>query len=188
MELIQFLESQRTNYLKAFEIALSKLVANKEYVTFVEVLDSKKVVSNNFDTSFYKFRHDLLPKTKDNTYIDVVVNYIPTFFDTPLLIRSNRIEILIESFAWDGCEISFVSGDFDVNCLSSWYKKWINIDNNQTEFQIQELIHSIEFTITGKNIQLEFDFGTAKTNSVIELLDILSRNNINRLLIKSLYK
>jgi hypothetical protein len=76
MDTANFFESQRTDYLKAFEIMKTRLTRNDFYL-LTEPID-KKVIQN----LFHSFRYDFLVKTNESEgYINTTTNVNPTLFD-----------------------------------------------------------------------------------------------------------
>jgi hypothetical protein len=190
MEIVQFFEDQRMEYLDALQIILSRLNNEHKYEPIIEPLDQLKNGEEKEDKLFHYFRYDILTKAENNDgYYEIKVNVNPIKFVEPVILRYRLTESLIQSFVWNACVIRFPENQFNPKLLVGWYTKWIKPQQNQIGTTMQEAIHrvSIPDETENKNAIL-IDFGSIPTLGVIELFDIFSNNRILKLVISSFYE
>jgi hypothetical protein len=190
MEIVQFFENQRIEYLNAMQIILSRLKEKHKYDPIIEAVDQLKTVKEQANRLFSFFRFDILTKAESNDgYYEIKVNVTPIKFAEPVMLHYGRTEILIQSFVWNACVITFPEYQFNPNLLIGWYTKWIKPEQNEIGTNVQEAIHriSIPEEIENKNA-IVIDFGSIPTFGVFELFDIFSDNRIRKLAITSFYE
>ena len=182
MDIVHFFESHRTDYLKAFEIMKARLTQNDFYV-LTEPID--KEYSENGSGLFSFFRYDFLVKEKNSeNYTDMAVNVNPTLFDLPQVLTYSSIEILMQSFVWNGSKFSFDT-NIKIDFLNEWYEKSIQIDNEKYDSTIKNVIHRVT-PIDDKTVIL--DFGTLGCEKIFELFVKLGSSGVSRMTIESVYE
>jgi hypothetical protein len=178
MTITDFLEEERGKYIKAFNLVKEK-VKTRYTEVFIEVLDD-----NNAENSFFpSFRYDIFPKVDNESFVDIVVNNNPTFFDIPQKFTYLNLEITVYSFAWNGCVIKFFSEDFKPLNVMPWYAKNIQIYEEEMNVEFKSVIHSIVFNENSITI----DFGSINVGEILKLFEIFTFSKTTHIEISSSY-
>jgi hypothetical protein len=178
MDIVRFFESQRTDYLKAFEIMKTRLT-RKDFYLLTEPIDKE---SNS--KSFPFFRYDFLVKTNESEgYINTTTNVNPTLFKSAQLLKYDSIEMRLQSFVWNGCKLTFDT-NIKIDFLNEWYDKSIQPDNEQYDTAIKNVIHSVTFI---DNKIAIIDFGTVDCKKLFDLFDTLKISGVSKIIIESCY-
>jgi hypothetical protein len=179
MDIVQFFESQRTDYLKAFEIMKTRLT-QQDFYLLTEPIDKE---SNSEYFSF--FRYDFLVKTNESEgYINTTTNVNPTLFESAQLLKYDSIEMLLQSFVWNGCKLTF-DINIKIDFLNQWYEKSIQIDNERYDATIKNVIHSVTFI---DNKTAIIDFGTVNSKNLFDLFGTLKISGVSKIIIESSYE
>ena len=72
MEIFDFLETQRNEYMKALRIMHNKI--NAQYETFVEPIEYRENNSYTNITGLNFYRYDVIAKTNEDSYSEITVN------------------------------------------------------------------------------------------------------------------
>ena len=72
MEIFDFLETQRNEYMKALRIMHNKI--NAQYETFVEPIEYRENNSYANITGLNFYRYDVIAKTNEDSYSEITVN------------------------------------------------------------------------------------------------------------------
>lgn len=118
--------------------------------------------------------------TTDDEYIMEDIFSFPVYRDLV-----NETEIEINPFAWFNCEIEFYpNADSVKGLIDLWFQKWYYPKNKANPFF--NVIHIINGPYKEKvGCELyQIDFGTAPAEAFMELIILVSRKGIDRILIK----
>lgn len=190
MEIVQFFENQRMEYLNALQTIHSRLNHEHKYEPIIEPIDQLKNGEEKENKLFPFFRYDILPKAESNDgYYEIKVNVNPIKFAEPVILHHGRMEILIQSFVWNDCVVRFPEHQFNPKSLIVWYTKWIKPQQNQIGTTMQEAIHRVSIPEETENKNaIVINFGSIPTLGVIELFDIFSNDRIWKLAVTSFYQ
>jgi hypothetical protein len=132
MELIDFLTSEREEYLKGLKILFERL-ENAGQQAFVETIELREGEREKDNMLFDFFRYDILVKLDDDDYFEIKVNVNPSIYEIPKEFNEGPIEILLNSFVWNACSMSFSTLVLDMKLIRAWYLKWIQPDEKNFE-------------------------------------------------------
>jgi hypothetical protein len=185
LTIIDFLETQRREYLAALNLMLNKI--SLEYETFVEPIEYKENISKSEIENLNYYRYDVFPKTGEDCYTEIIVNVDPTIFDTIKIFKFKDLDIFIKSFVWNASEFRFGKSNIDPTLLVAWFLKWININDDVMYKTFQTFIHGIIINETDDDHTIVFDFGTVEVNAIMELFELLSDLGVKKIEIESFY-
>jgi hypothetical protein len=187
MKLIEFLTSQREEYLKGLKTLYERLETAGQQA-FVETIELREGEGESDNMLFDFFRYDILVKSDDNDdYFEMKVNVNPSTYKIPMEFNEGRLEILLESFVWNACLINCSTLVLDMKLIRAWYLKWIRPNENFFEIKAIGVIHSVTIQSDKSEKEIGVDFGSAPVAAVLELFSILAKANIDRVFIKSGY-
>jgi hypothetical protein len=182
MDIVNFFESQRADYLKAFDMVKTKL-SQDEFTLFAEPLDEE--FSEDGASLFSFFRHDFLIQTAESdAYFNTDVNVNPTIFEASQIAFYNSIEIILKSFVWNKCVFTS-DRDIQPEVLNNWYSESIEPANTSTDVTIKNVIHSLIYQDTK---QIVIDFGSATTDRLRSLLQVFQDAGLKKIIIESGYE
>ena len=188
MNLKEYLEQQREDYIKAVQMVFMKVSHPMSVVkeSFLECLETENISIPNEKEIFDFFRFDVLCKGSDGYFYDIKVNVNPDF--EMKAFKELDIEIVMKSFVWNACEFSFTLPSFDPNSLSAWFKYWIKPNKQELSKNIQETVHSISFEKKEEEVKVFLDFGTVHSEGIIELINLLCQEGVKKLFVQSMYE
>lgn len=107
----------------------------------------------------------------------------------PIEFEFEGLQIELNPFFWNGCEIHFNVNEYEFEAYLDWAKKWIDINdenNKNTEIEFAGLIHNVQPPeLINREYTLSIDFGTAEVESFLELLKMLEYIGVKRIKIDS---
>lgn len=181
MELSELLSKHREAYLTFFAIQKSECEGASEVLLEMKNDDQEEI--------FRLYRFDCLGKNEDGSFKISEFNN-DTYLNHPAVdFEYNGLIVEVNPFFWNGCEIHFKDKNYNFDAYIDWAKKWIDIDDenkNNAETEFAELIHNVQPPeLTNGKCTLAIDFGTAKTESFMELLIILKEIGVTKITIAS---
>lgn len=183
--MISLFEKAYTSYIKAFHQTCKKIETEYSQQYSAEILF--------FDSSWSKHirnlsRFDLAVKDNDNLeFIEVSLNNLKTV-KTEIELNKN-LHVVVSPFVWNGVEIT--CSTFDPSCVSfsNWFLKWMDPEDKKEKdsFGLHGIIHSlsVEQSPEPDKSKLNVDFGSAPTDSLIELLNLLHLQGNEKLYLDS---
>jgi hypothetical protein len=184
----ELLTNERSQYMRTFQEGLKQ---NKTDSSAIEVMLQVTADQNRSQPEIFQlYRYDLINRNKEgkidltefNLDKDSLLKYNQQVFDF------NGIEVEINPFVWNGCELTFSNEPKNWNSYYSWAKKWLDIGDNKklSPDGFQNVIHSVTFPKeeNGK-WTTSIDFGTAPINSFKELMLTLSGQGIKKIEVHS---
>ena len=181
MEIRELLEQHRSHYIKYF------LEVSKDCNGDCEVLVDQK--NDEPDELYRLYRMDCIEKNEDGTFNIIEYNNDAFLNHSPISFSGNDVNIEICPIFWNGVEIGITGFDGEFTEVTSWARKWIDIEDSnsrETPEGFTGAIHNFYKPETHEEkIYLSIDFGTAGIVAITELIDILLENNVKNIRIHS---
>ena len=176
MEIAELFDIHRQHYVKLFKNFVKENAAG-QFEVLLETEDE-----------FSFCRVDAVNKIQgEDTPVELEIS---EFLDHELIETSfNEKRLLIDPFLWNDCEFLIDAQPSSWEDILEWTKKWMDIISikKPNEEGITSVIHSISSPIQKEEwISFSIDFGTADSESMLELISILaSYPSINTIMIGS---
>jgi len=181
MKIEQILNLHRDNYLKYFKEEIKKCKGSSEVLLEMKNKDCKEI--------YRLYRFDCIEKKEDGTFGIIEFNFDSYLNHESLNFNFHNLNIEINPFFWNGCEIYFKNQNCDFNRLEKWTEKWIDINDekiNINEKEVAELIHNVQPpNIENDNYCIAIDFGTAKVEAILDLFIVFKNIGIKEIILNS---
>ncbi|MGH1466414.1 MAG: hypothetical protein ACRBBQ_13745 [Cognatishimia sp.] len=176
MDILALLEALRTDYLQEFEAAYYQQIEVNEQV-FPEI-------ALEISGGLYKrlFVVDLIGRNGEaNSAIEVGISKAVYGGEVSFHYRDLTIEF--GRVSWDSMRFVIQPAHEELVGFEQWFDKWIDLDGTRhVDDQIlSNVIHSSRL----ENGLVEVDFGSAPTNSAVELFDLFNMNEVKTVLVSS---
>lgn len=181
MEIEELLDKHRKHYIKNFAEAI------QEYPGVKEVLFDQKTEEPNELYRLYRF--DSIERKVDDNFKVIEFNH-DTFLDHPTIhFDLNNVKIELNPIMWNGVEIEIENFNGKMDEVHDWIKKWIDIDSlkeNKTNNPLLGVIHNFQRPQNlDKFTNFAIDLGSAETEALTELLQIITQKNPTKIRIHS---
>lgn len=173
-DLLRSFEPIRSYYLRCYEKSLSAALVDLDKVVVELLLELPK--PDEAEPLFKTTRVDIFGTKPDGGHHVREVNVSPRTAGAGL--PGFSVPILLEPCVWNGLEIE-VEGSSPPADLPGWVARWLDLeDRTFTEaLAFQSVIHSfLRPRETPGGYELAFDMGSAPTEALADLLDIVTRD------------
>ncbi|MYM54777.1 hypothetical protein [Thalassovita mangrovi] len=178
-DLLSLIETLQSNYVREFEAAYYQQLDLNEAV-FPEI-----AVEMSGGTYKKLFVIDLVAR---NGAKQAAVEILPTTkaYDGGIATNYRSISFVIGQATWDNISITLEPAKNNLVGFEAWFDKWMDLDGKRREegSPTSNIIHSVSF----HEDQMEIDFGTTSTAAFVELVDLFSKNGIEKVRIESTRK
>lgn len=181
MDFREIIKGQRDTYLKQLTKFYSERTTGAKEILLELNGDEKERVFRLYRLDHYEQVDGEGKPTELGA--DTYLNHQRTNFNL------GQLNIELNPFFWHGCDFILKQGLSDIDWLRSWTKKWIDEeDKNPTDTNgLSGVIHNVTRPTSTTNNETKFsvDFGSADTDSFIELIETIEKQGIKDLRIGS---
>jgi hypothetical protein len=185
MSIVSLIYDERTRYVDFFDLAVRSAKSENP------VAASELLISVNDESIQYPYRYlrlDLIGKTEANEdkvyelWLDPDTNVDGKGFDL------GGLTLEIYPFTWCGAQIAFDKALPDEEKLKRFLTEWLDIADERADPDsgLSNAIHSATHIETNGQLWfLTIDFGTASSDALLDLIDLLSNEGMTRIIITS---
>lgn len=181
MDLREIINVQRDTYLKQLIKFYSERITGAREILLELNGDEKETIFKLYRIDHFEQVNGEGKPTELGP--DTYLNHQPTNY------KFGQLNIELNPFFWHGCDFVFKQELTDIDWLISWTKKWIDEeDKNPTNTNgLSGVIHNVTRPRSKTNSETTFsvDFGSADTDSFIELIETIEKQGIQELRIGS---
>ena len=179
MEITELLQRQRKVYVDFFQEQISNCKGSSELL-----LESKIEEPEEY---YRLYRFDCIKRKEADFEIiefnnDAYINHKPIYY------HFDELQIEINPFFWNGCEIDLYGEIANWGIFIEWVKEWIEDDSDKghENGSLSYKIHNFQKPrIELDKIVLAIDLGTVATDALIQLIRIIEHSGIKKMRIHS---
>jgi hypothetical protein len=92
------------------------------------------------------------------------------------------LRVTASSVGWEEFVVSFSSPDFEIDALSDWLGRWMDVDETHAvdEHGLSGVVHGLAWEAQGYRWLVNADLGSAPVDAARELLGVLSASGVAR--------
>jgi hypothetical protein len=181
MNIREIIDGQRETYLKQLAKFYSERATGAKEILLELDGDEKERTFKLYRLDYYEEVDGQGKPTELGA--DTYLNHQPTNY------KFGQLSIELKPFFWHGCDFVFKQELTDIAWLLSWTKKWIDEeDKRPTDTNgLSGVIHNVTrpASTTDNETKFSVDFGSADTDSVMELIETIEKQGIKELNIGS---